>query len=62
MNFKIIDWAGNEIKLSNSVYPQGVTTKTTVWASFEDAEQSLSEWLGDSYESDRGEYYIVEIE
>lgn len=43
--WKIIDWAGNLIK-------SGFTD-------FNDAEDWLSEKLGDNYETDRGEYYAV---
>lgn len=45
----IKDWAGNPIHLPN---------KPTEFASWDDAEEALSEFLGDSYETDRGEYYI----
>ena len=46
--FKIIDWAGNEIKTPND------------FESFEDGEEYLCEKLGDKYEDERGEYYVVE--
>lgn len=46
----IIDWANNEI------------FKGKLFDSFEDAEDFLSEFLGDSYEENRGEYYIIRKE
>jgi hypothetical protein len=49
--FIIKDWAGNDISL-----PQG-----DVWNTFDDAEECLSEYLGDSYDTDRQEYYIDAI-
>lgn len=47
----IKDWAGNLIKFENRPY---------LYDSFEDAEEILCEELNDNYETDRGEYYIVE--
>ena len=49
--FIIQDWAGNDIRLPN--------TKKTSFKTFEDSEYYLSIFLGDNYESDRGEYYII---
>lgn len=43
--FIIIDWAGNIMNFGN-------------FKSFEDAEEYLCIKLGDSYETDRGEYHI----
>jgi hypothetical protein len=31
------------------------------FSSFEEAEEYLSEYLGDSYDTDRQEYYITEV-
>jgi hypothetical protein len=45
--FKIFDWAGNS--------PFG----EKLFRSFDDAEEFLSEFLGDQYETDRQEYYIL---
>ena len=47
--YKIFDWAGNEL------------WKHGTFKSFDDAEEYLSEFLRDEYETDRGEYYIEEI-
>ena len=46
--FIIIDWAGNDL-----TYFHG---KFKTW---DDAEEALSIFLGDKYETDRSEYYIV---
>lgn len=46
----IQDWAGN------------VCFNGKEFASFDDAEEFLSEKLDDNYEEERGEYYIVEEE
>jgi hypothetical protein len=51
--FIIKDWAGNVIKFKNRPY---------LYLSFDDAEEVLSEELDDAYETDRGEYVIVESE
>lgn len=51
--FKIQDWAGNDIKFINRPY---------LYDSFDDAEEVLCEELDDNYETDRGEYYIIETE
>lgn len=48
MKATIIDWAGN-------VCFHGKTFKD-----FDDAEEFLIEKLGDDYETDRSEYYIVD--
>lgn len=45
--FVIIDWAGNHL------------FQDETWADFDDAEEFLSLRLGDDYETDREEYYIV---
>jgi hypothetical protein len=47
--FKIIDWAGNDL------------TAHGTFTDWEDAEEYLSTFLGEAYDSDRGEYYIVEV-
>ena len=47
--FKIIDWAGNDLTYHHGLFK-----------SFDEAEEALSEFLGDIYETDRQEYYIVE--
>jgi hypothetical protein len=49
----IQDWAGNLIKFKNRPY---------IFETFDDAEEILSEELDSHYETDRGEYYIIEIE
>lgn len=46
MTFIIQDWTGR------------VCFDGREFASFDDAEDFLSEKLGDAYETDRGEYYI----
>ena len=46
--FKIIDWAGNDLTYHHGIFD-----------SFEDAEDHLSEFLGDNYGTDRGEYYVI---
>lgn len=43
----IIDWAGN------------VLFEGKRFASFEDGEEFLCEFLGDNYDTDRGEYYVT---
>ncbi len=43
----ITDWAGNHLYQDKA------------WNDFDDAEEFLSMKLGDDYETDRGEYYIV---
>ena len=49
MKYFIQDWAGNHIT------KDGVPTEFETW---EDAEEFLSELLGDKFEEERGEYYI----
>lgn len=49
MKFEIRDWANNLIKFKGKPFE---------FESFDDAEDVLSEVLGDNYENDRGEYYI----
>lgn len=44
--FIVVDWAGNLMDFGR-------------FESFDDAEEFLSIRLGDDYETDRGEYYIV---
>lgn len=55
--FIIKDWADNNITL---VMPDNTIVST--FDSFEDAEDSLSEWLDvhGNYDEDRQEYYIEE--
>lgn len=48
-NWSIQDWAGNDLTYFHGKFK-----------SFDDAEERLSEFLGDEYETDRQEYYIVE--
>ncbi len=45
--YKIIDWAGNE-KFNGRK-----------WTAFEDAEDFLIDYLGDTYDEDRQEFDIV---
>ena len=54
MKYFIQDWAGHYIAKKD-----GVPTEFESW---EDAEEFLSELLGDNYEIDRGEYYIFKEE
>ncbi len=46
--FVIYDWAGNH------------TFQTESFETFDDADEFLSEHLGDTYEVERGEYVIDE--
>lgn len=46
-NYKIFDWAGN-------LMPFGT------FASFDDAEEFLCEFLDENYETDRQEYWILQ--
>lgn len=46
----IEDWAGNRMRFNG---------EQSEFDSFEDAEDVLVMVLGDDYESDRGEYYVV---
>lgn len=48
--FIIVDWI-------NNICFNGKEFKT-----FDDGEEFLCEFLGDNYETDRGEYYIIEKE
>lgn len=63
VKFVIQDWAGNFLqytgKFQFGAYGKlpGVPMEFQSW---DDAEDWLSEKLGDAYESDRGEYYIEE--
>lgn len=50
MEYRIVDWVNNEMFAGK------------LFDSFDDAECYLSEFLGDEYDEDRGEYYIVENE
>lgn len=50
--YSIYDWAMNEIRIGKYVN----------FDSFDDAEEVLSEFLGDNYEEDRGEYYILNLD
>lgn len=49
--FIIQDWTGKRMQLKG---------QEEVFDSFESAEDHLSEFLGDRYETERGEYYIVQ--
>ena len=53
MQYVIKDWADNLIKFKRRPY---------IYASFEDAEEVLSEELDEAYETDRSEYYILPVE
>ena len=53
LNYEIRDWANNLIKFKNRPY---------IYDSFDDAEEVLSEELEENYETDREDYYIVEVE
>lgn len=55
MKFLIVDWAGNRITLIVD------GNKKDTWETFDDAEYDLNVFLGDAYETDRGEYYINEV-
>ncbi len=46
--FEIRDWAGN-LKFGGQLF-----------RTFDDAEAYLSEALGDRYETDRGEFYVID--
>lgn len=48
--FIIKDWAGNVPTFNLKHVP--------TFISFDDAEDFLTDYLGDNYETDRGEYYI----
>lgn len=48
MEWIIQDWAGN-------------TCFMDTFNTFEDAEEFLSDFLGDSYDTDRQEYYIIDL-
>lgn len=50
MRYLIKDWAGN------------ITFSGRTWSSFDAAEEFLSIFLDDLYETDREEYYIDEID
>jgi len=47
VSYKIMDWAGNDLTYHHGLFD-----------SFDDAEAHLLEFLGDDYETDRGEYEI----
>lgn len=48
-NWIIQDWDGNDLTYFHGKFE-----------SFEDAEERLSLFLGDDYETDRQEYYIID--
>lgn len=48
--WEIRDWADNLISFKG---------RPVEFESFDDGEEVLSEELGDNYETDRGEYYVV---
>lgn len=57
MSFYIIkDWAGNFCFCSSD------RVKKSAFKTFEEAEEFLSEALGDNYDTDRQEYYIEEVQ
>jgi len=49
--YEIRDWANNLMKYKD---------RANIFDSFDEAEDFLSDYLGDNYETDRQEYYIVE--
>jgi len=51
--YVITDWANNEIRFNK---------KCLDFKTFEDAEEYLEEQLGEDYNEDREEYYIIEID
>ena len=51
--YKIKDWADNDILLPNV---------KNDFLTFDDAEQALNVFLGDDYDENRGEYYIISQE
>lgn len=58
----IQDWAGNRLDSYDFKYRRkDLVNKLMVFGSFDDAEEWLSEKLGDNYETDRGEYYIERL-
>lgn len=58
----IEDWAGNYVFQKGGYQGSGHLYKPSItFNSFDDAEEFLSEKLGDNYELERGEYYILEL-
>lgn len=56
--FIIQDWAANILDFKGRfTRPELAVPKE--FATWDDAEDYLSELLGDAYETDRGEYYII---
>lgn len=49
--YLIQDWAGNDLTYYHGKF-----------MTFDDAEERLELFLGDDYETDRGEYYIINEE
>ena len=47
----IEDWTGKDLSYHHGTFK-----------SFDDAEQALSEFLNDAYETDRQEYFIIQKE
>jgi hypothetical protein len=64
MKWVIKDWAGNyPFEKYNRQQGSGhLGSPIYVWETFDDAEDFLTEFLGDSYEECRGEYEIDEVE
>jgi hypothetical protein len=62
--FIIKDWAGNVMDTFKMTvaYKVAMDIPPTEFASFDDAEDFLCEVLNDDYETDRGEYYVVDKE
>lgn len=61
--YTIFDWAGNYVFQKNGFQGSGhLTDPMNKFETFEDAEEFLIEKLGDTYETDRGEYIIDQIE
>jgi hypothetical protein len=62
MNYFIIqDWIGNVLNFKGEFVPT-LFAVDMEFKTFEDAEEYLVKLLGDSYEDDRQEYYIIECE
>ena len=56
----IQDWAGNVLCKARKLYIAPDLAVPMTFDSFEDAEEYLSERLGDEYENERGEYYVMQ--
>lgn len=56
----IQDWAGNFVDFKGRVTIPSFAVPME-FTSFDDAEEYLSEKLGDAYDTDRQEYYIEQV-